>query len=812
MNKQLLITTIVLIICLVPVQAITSVFYDDAEHGLSLAQMGWTGGQANNDSNYIEPISFSPTHSLKYRSDGSNPALINTNLSNIWNGLYPLSMTVKINTSISVQAVFIGLTSVSVANDLLLETDGLWYFRNSSATKVGTTTPKNNNNWINASIKYYNSTWTEAIINGVTLYNGTNGAVTPDRIILLVSDNDGYLYVDNINITSSPITSTYLTLTNKVNNSFINYFCVTYNNGTYSNSSCTSTGTINFENIIGNTNFFWYNISNNTYYNVTSNYTLLFGNTYSFTNTTYQSLLNISTYQLFTNRSISSFNTTNALLNNATPVNNYTIIPANNGSNNIRIDVTGNYSLNFTATVNNPLTTQTYNATGIYDSIYSFTANNTNNNQLITNFNISITNNTLGGILLRAGTTNGSLNLSIITGYYYLFNFTTPNGTYQNSIANLPSNASNHYYQFKVMPATAINITIRDATTAAIINQNVTININSLTVGQTVYTTTGNYYITNITPDTYSITLQAINYTQNQYSITTNSGIITNLTVYLQQNASTILFQLVDSINSNTVISGALITQTRIVNDTSNTISTRTTDITGRTQFNYVPGVQYQFIIIATGYQSETFTLNPVLFSEYTIKLDRTTSLTQSTDFQSVYVTYTPRVFYNNQNNNINITFNAPLATMTHYNYTIQYPGGSTTGSGTNPYGETFNTSITITGANITDKVNITLSYKPTIGNSSTFTYSNIIVYSATNTFMSNYNNKYGMGLVEQALVGTVIILIVAGLITIGLGAIPGLVMSLLLMSFFIYTGLWDWWLAGISFLIGFVIIAARTD
>lgn len=591
-------------------------------------------------------------------------------------------------------------------------------------------------------------------------------------------------------------------------------------------------GSVTFSNVTGSLTFNYFNITGtgfcvtytgngtgtnctagngaSTYFNV-SNTTTITGSQ-SVTATTFQGLLQIQASKLFLNTSISTFNGTNNQATNTTSSGTL-FLKALNGSNNVQVAVAGNYSKNVTCTVPAPLQTASCNATDIHDNFYAFNATDIWNDVPLLNFSLIVTNGTLGGVLYNQSTTNGSLNFILLQGYTYFIQFATPNGTHEYMNVSLAANASNQRYEFEVLPAPSIDITIRSASTGSLITENITIVLTSNTTGDTVYTVTGGYFATDLSPEQYVIKLSGANYSQSTYVVTAGEGSVYFLTAYLQANTSEVVMQFVDSIATSVTITGASVTQQALVNGSWVPISTKLTDITGRTTFGYLDDVAYQFIAIATGYQTKTFTLDPVLFSSYTVQMQRSTTLDFTEDFQSVYINYEPKLFYNARENEVDITFASPTGTFTSYDYTINYPGGTKTGGGSNVVGETFSVAFNITGASYLDRVNISLGYDTTIGPERSFNYSNLILISPGNTtFIANQDNTYGLGLVERLLVVTIIIVVVAGLATLFAGPIAGLVVALFLMGWAVKIGFWPWWAAGISFLLGLALVAGRTD
>jgi len=603
-----------------------------------------------------------------------------------------------------------------------------------------------------------------------TLINAVNGTTWT---------NNTYFY----NVTGA-LTFTYFNITNAG-------FCVTYTgNGTGTNCTAGS-GT-------------------STYFNVTNTTTIT--GTQSITATTYQALLNISAYRLFLNTSIPTFNATLGSTTNATTTST-AFLKALNGTNNIQVAVAGNYTKNITCTVPAPFQTVSCSATGIHDNWYRFNATDVWNNIAIQNFTLIISNDTLGGVLYNQNTSNGSINISLLQGYTYNVQFSNPNSTYEFENATLAANASNQRYTFSVLPAPSIDITIRDADDNTIILENVTIQLINNATGQTNYTTTGGFFTNPIALGTYTIKLESTNYSQSTYTVTVNAGSVYYLTAYLQFAPETVVMQYVDSISSSVVLPNTAVSQERIVSGSWQVISSKVTDITGRTSFRYAEDVAYRFTAIKTGYQDKVFTLDPILFSSYTINMERDTGLDFDEDFQSVYLGYNPQLFYDAQENQVNITFSSPLGTFTSYNYAIAYPGGTKNGTGTNAVGQTFSVDFNITGSTIMDRVNITLTYDTSIGPARSFNYSNNIILNNTGqTFSDNQDNTYGVGLLERLIVGTIIIVIISGLITIGAGPLWGVGLGLFIMGVWVKIGFWPWWAAGLSFLVGFALLAGRTD
>lgn len=357
-----------------------------------------------------------------------------------------------------------------------------------------------------------------------------------------------------------------------------------------------------------------------------------------------------------------------------------------------------------------------------------------------------------------------------------------------------------------------LNITILDATTGLPITQSISVTLTGVSVGFTNSTTTSEFYTRYLPPEQYTIKLSGANYSQGVYVITMNRSNAQQFTAYLQPNGSTVLMQFVDAL-SGVVLSDVGIIQESVVNGTWHTVTSSLSDITGKASFGYRTDGAYRFTCAKTGYATKTFTLDPVLYTSYEVRLQRDTSLDSYHDFTGVSVSYDPKLFYADRQNNLTISVLSPFGALTAYSYTLSYPGGSRSGSGTSTIGETFTAPFNVTGATWTSKVNLTITYQPNIGGQRTFSYSHGIVMAPSNTtWIANKDNTYGMGLIERMILGTIILIVAAGITTMAVGSIPGLIVGLIIGGVWVYVGFWSFWAVGISILVGVVLVAARSN
>jgi hypothetical protein len=128
------------------------------------------------------------------------------------------------------------------------------------------------------------------------------------------------------------------------------------------------TANMTFYNVAGNMTLSIYNISNATFANITVPITAYNASTSTYALSSYQAVLNVTAVQGGTNLTITAFNVTNGRATNTT-TNGYDLIFANLGGNNIRVDVLGNASMNFTAIATSAFGITPFIAYGIYDNV-----------------------------------------------------------------------------------------------------------------------------------------------------------------------------------------------------------------------------------------------------------------------------------------------------------------------------------------------------------------------------------------------------------------------------------------------------------
>lgn len=418
-----------------------------------------------------------------------------------------------------------------------------------------------------------------------------------------------------VNGSSWPSTVTFSNLTGTLNFSYFNItgtgYCVTVTgNGT--NTNCTTSGS-------GASTFF--NVSNNSV-SVTGTQTVNAG--------TYQALLNVSAYRLFLNTSIATYNTTNGVFKNVSG----SLVYALNGSNNVQIDVAGNFSLNTTCSVTELFSMVQCNATGIHDMRLNVSANN--GTAPLQNFTVTITNNTLGGTLYDQTITTSAL-FNLLQGYdyavrgnrsSYITNTTTVTGDNATTTINLTLNPINIYITFldennrTLLPGINISVAVvkSDGT-----QELYSTNTSTLTISGT------------LPPGDYTFRYGATGYSLRDFYVTIEEA-NANLTMYLLIESlytpGTVQVRNFDGVP----LEGAIVRLIKYYGDPSlpNEVQDGTTNADGQTVFVaevvtsfYLWEVEYDgelrfqsvtpelLVVDDTGLWSKTFVLNATLLERY---------------------------------------------------------------------------------------------------------------------------------------------------------------------------------------------------
>lgn len=445
-----------------------------------------------------------------------------------------------------------------------------------------------------------------------------------------------------------------------------------------------------------------------------------------------------------------------------------------------------------------------------YNGHFNLTLRNRWSNNTVYPFN-GYAESTALGINNTYSNLSSLIYANIVTpGNYSLYFFATNYsvGPENNATVEITTNSKN--YTHYLYSNNSIVVNIYSQTNGSLILSNISTEFIG-TVYRQNYTTTGRTYQDNIPDGIYDIQLSGTGFLTNIYTTTVTDSSTQTINAYLLLNSTTygtVVFTIYD-IETGAVISGASIGAYKFVNGTRVLVESHYTDITGRAQFNYIPSSNYQFIVSNTGYTAETFLLSPVIFSSYDIKLRRISSYPSDMIFSGVSVYYTPKSFNKNTTTPFSIYFYAANGTLSSYNYTLSYPGGSGTGTGTNSQGGSFSHNMVLAQSITTYAyANLTYCYTKVDTAPNCFTVQTQIGgYSGRGTLAGIATDNYGMGVFESTFLVTIIAVIMGGIGALALGPIVGGLVGLLVFVLFASAGFITWWIVVPSLVVGLFLI-----
>lgn len=361
----------------------------------------------------------------------------------------------------------------------------------------------------------------------------------------------------------------------------------------------------------------------------------------------------------------------------------------------------------------------------------------------------------------------------------------------------------------------SINISIRDSETNALITENTSVRFSKSDYEETIYTDTGLLYKSDLEYATYSVFFSVKNgtvgYSNRIYTVTLSNSSTVRLTAYLSKNTSTVTFTVVD-IYTSEFIPNVLSTMYQYIGSSYVPIESHYSDITGRVQFTYQANTNYRFYFANAGYEDYIFYLNPILFSEYDVRMTPTSTINQSQDYEGISLVYSPYLFYPGANS-FTFLIQSPDGELTAYGYTLTFPGGTDTQAGSNAIGSQLQSSFNITGASWNDRLQLDYYYHTDASGFRNFTYYYPIAVNQTNTtFMNLKDETYGLGIFERLLIATLMWVFIVGVSTLIGRPIPGLALGVLVMGFLVYTGFIPLWSIIISIFVSMLYIGSQGE
>jgi len=210
----------------------------------------------------------------------------------------------------------------------------------------------------------------------------------------------------------------------------------------------------------------------------------------------------------------------------------------------------------------------------------------------------------------------------------------------------------------------------------------------------------------------YDVSVSAVGYASASYSIVMTDNSFQVLNAYLSGATDTFIFLVKDKSTDN-IIEDALIVQKRFINGSLTTIESKYSDITGRVQFTYENGIEYNFIASKSEYDDKSFLLE-ILFDTYTLNLDPV-----EVDNPDIYFDDVQRFLrgyrFVNGSSYYAVDFVSDLGSLEYYGVNISLPNGSyVDASGSSATGSFLNASFVMGSVSFGDYAVVTLCYKST--------------------------------------------------------------------------------------------------
>lgn len=611
----------------------------------------------------------------------------------------------------------------------------------------------------------------------------------------------GNLYNPNMEYQESKYT---LNIQNSWDNSSLSNFTAEFTNSTDITQITTTNGSI----------YYNYNeLVNITIYDIPGH----FNQTYTNYNTstdlvaqTWQSEITINAKELISNTEIDVFNVTiDSVTREVT--NGSTLYNISAGEYVITSEKGGYHSTNETNLIVDALDIK--NKT-LYFAPKKLTVNVDDylTNDAIENFTI--------GIELIDGEYSYIENASEVDSLYNLYGI---NGTYNITIQSVDYetqsvlvNLTNYSQEItlKLYEANSVFVFIYDQDTGDLVEENVSV---TLVAGETeneYSTTNGTLYLNLLDPATYNVSFVSTNYNRGTYILTVAPGSSQTLNAYLSKSNNTVTFEIQDA-STGSLVDSAVVTIKRKIDDEWVVIETKITDITGKTRFSYVDDIKYQFQISKTDYITKEFSLDPILFDEYIIKINKDYNAEEDIDYSGIQIIHDPKSFDADTEYNLTFLFADPSGRFEYYGFNATYKTNTWTKSGTNAYGESLIQNLTFTDVSFGDKIYIDYYYKISTSDVvKTYSVSYFINTYGTgeNTWQENKDKTHGLGVLERVLISVCIILFVVGASTMFGGEAIGSVVGLFMFGFLIAIGFLELWLGIISAIILFIILVWRSS
>lgn len=372
---------------------------------------------------------------------------------------------------------------------------------------------------------------------GSTVYNATSGTIITG---ILSTDTTPY----NITINAEnkfTISKVNYNVTSDLNVNFTEYPKVFVHNDwnlSALNGITLNINNYNYSNVSGYFTFVPFNTTVNVSVSALNYISRIiewnFANQNNLNTTIWQSVVNLTAYQIITGANISSWNISTPHGVISTTTQNLTLRPNIDDTYTLQAKSLNYVDQNRTFTVS--ALSHNYNVT-FYSSVLNMTVYSTLGSP-ITTYVMNLT--AIGsGHKQVANTTNGYIEFNLLYNDSYLILLDAESYSLANATFNISQGVQYSVYNFTIPTTNSITFNFYDEITQNILSGiNITIELIGQYVSYNGTTTTGQYFKDLITPDSYTIRYEGLGYVERFYYFTLVNRTTNELDLYLLQSSS----------------------------------------------------------------------------------------------------------------------------------------------------------------------------------------------------------------------------------------------------------------------------------
>lgn len=429
-------------------------------------------------------------------------------------------------------------------------------------------------------------------------------------------------------------------------------------------------------------------------------------------------------------------------------------------------------------------------------------------------FNISINYSGLSGTTICGAYDNSSYlscsNASASSSAAVVQCTSTATTTQLINVQPYCNNAGDDYISDSINLYSVLNMsamfTVRDESTGEII-ENVSGEYFLGDIANTFNTTNGTISISELNTGEYSFSFIADGYSSRSYIIDiTGTTATQEYNIYLTSSTNTVVLTYQNEVTTQE-INDVIVTMSRAINETWQVVESRTTDITGRVQFVFAENGRYKFDSSAAGYVDKSFTLNPIIFTAYTVKLTPSSVVEDSLQDLGIYVNYAPKAYQANTTGNFIFIISSPGEYLIDYSVSFIYGANITTSSGVSSIGETLQIPYNLSDPNQRYVV-INYSYTSAAIGAKSFSARYLINnITSNNTLYNPEDPTYGLGIFDRVIIVVSTVIIMGGIITGIAGVAAGGSVALLVLGIFAFINFISWYAVYGSLIIGVLVL-----